>query len=309
MADPLLLALRAAHYALLLGLFGLTAFRVMGLRQLPVSARVSRTVQAEALAAPLLTVALFVAGVAAMMGQPLGAADWATVEAMVLTTDMGWAFAARTALLLAAIPALLAKDGTATGRAIAAGLYAAALMTLPWSGHAAAQGGAFGTLHRLNDALHLLAAGYWLGAIGWFAALARRAGPSTRAASDGVPPPLLLAAMHRFRPVGIALVAVVALTGAVNAQLTFGIGQTAQVLTTPYGQLLALKITLVALMLAAAARHSRLARTSAAQAHSEEAAAALAAARGSLLAELMFAAAVIIAVAVLGMLSPMPEPI
>src|SRR3546814_3162192 len=43
-----------------------------------------------------------------------------------------------------------------------------AVATLVWAGHAGATEGTAGTVHRVSDILHLIAAAAWIGAIGAF---------------------------------------------------------------------------------------------------------------------------------------------
>jgi copper resistance protein D len=291
MLHPLL---RTLHYALLLGLFGLTLFPLIGLRGVDHAKRWPG-ILAMAIAAPLVSAALMLVGIAAMMGQPVTALDWSTIEAMVLSTSIGWAFLLRLGMLIAA--ALLLRFSPIA----AALLFALALVTLPWSGHAAASEGLLGLVHRVNDALHLLAAGLWLGAIGWFALLTAKARHRPSSARP------LLTAMHCFAPTGIALVAIVSLTGLVNAHLIFGLDKTAGMLATPYGQLLLLKIVLVGLMLLCAARHAskvRL-RVLAGEAAVPNDTAMLTALRTSLALELALALGVVATVAIVGMLPAM----
>jgi copper resistance protein D len=297
--DPAQLLLRFAHYFVLLGLFGMTAFRATGLRAIGLSGAPPRIVGIFAITAPALSAALFLVSIAAMMGKPVIDVEWSVIEAMLVTTDMGWAFLIRCLLLMLAIIPILRGARWRYGTAIAAFLYACALLTLPWSGHAAATEGGLGHLHRFNDALHLLASGYWFGAIGWLTLLAVRAHRGNgmlRAAQ-------LLGAMHRFRAVGLATVAVVALTGTLNAHLIFGIGNSAAMLGTLYGQLLAAKIMLVAIMIAFASHHAGLARQ-----QDIDDGQVLARIRRSLAAELAIAIVVVGAVAALGMVSPMLNP-
>lgn len=288
--------LRALHYALLLGLFGLTAFPLTGLRGV-YGPRASAPTITLAVLAPIISAALMLVGIAAMMGQPVATLDWPTVEAIVMSTSIGWAFALRLILLVAAVVALRNRPF------VAAALYAITLMTLPWSGHAAASEGALGLFHRLNDGLHLLAAGLWIGAIGWYSWALHNAHKYTLSARP------LLIAMQRFAPFGVVLVTVVTLTGVINAQLIFGLGNGRAILTTGYGQLLALKIVLVGLMLLCASRHAAIARNAvlAGNAPHAEPAKILAAARTSLVSELALALAAIGTVAALGLLSPMIE--
>ena len=103
MEDWLQPSLRFLQYALLLGLFGWAAFRVIGLRAadwLPVEDGRRIAIVAAALA-PVVSALLMLASIAAMMGQPMAMLDWSMIEAMTLSTDMGWAFMARTELLVA----------------------------------------------------------------------------------------------------------------------------------------------------------------------------------------------------------------
>ena len=221
MEDWLEPGLRFLHYALLLGLFGWTAFRVIGLRELNCQqwGNGFAVAMVGAVLAPLVSLVLMLTSIAAMMGQPLAALEGPMVEAMIFGTDLGWAFLFRAALLGGGLIALLLRNRLASALPIAALCYAAALITLAWSGHAAATEGGLGLFHRLNDGLHLLAAGLWLGAIGWFLHLvikAHRRNENAQARN-------LLGVMHRFAPLGVTLVSVVAITGLINAQLIFGI--------------------------------------------------------------------------------------
>ena len=149
MEDWLQPALRFLQYALLMGLFGWAGFRIVGLHGagwLPVESGRSAALVAAGLA-PIVSTGLMLASIAAMMGQPLATLDWPMIEAMTLSTDMGWAFLVRTALLVAGFLALVVGRRSA-GLSIAAVCFAAALMTLGWSGHAAAtwnRGGRYST--------------------------------------------------------------------------------------------------------------------------------------------------------------------
>lgn len=296
-------ALRFVNYALLLGLFGWAGFRVVGLGAADwVPPRSGRTMAIIAAAlAPFVSIGLMLASIAAMMGHPLTTLDWPMVESMTFGTDMGWAFMARTGLLVAGLVALMI--GRRGGFLMPALCFAAALLTLGWSGHAAATEGAVGWVHRLGNGVHLLAAGLWLGAIGWFvhlSVLAQR-GPGRVSALP------LLTVMHRFAPLGVVLVATIALTGLLNAQLIFGLENSAATLTTTYGLLLVAKIMIVGGMLAAGAHNARVSRRSVGTNTGPQQGepAALGSLRRSLAVELAFGIVVIGIVVILGMLSPM----
>jgi len=250
-----------------------------------------------------LSLALMLVSIAAMMGATITALDWPMTEAMVVGTDMGWAFIVRALLLVIALCALLVRPWTPAGLPVAAACFAGALMTLGWSGHAAATEGGLGLFHRLNNGVHLLAAGLWIGAISWFLHLTVAA----HRLPGEVPAPLLLTAMHRFAPSGVGLVAVVAVTGLINSQLIFGLENSATVLATTYGLLLAAKVVLVGCMLALGAHNARVARRRALtdDVAIADPAAMLPTLRRSLAAELALAVSVTGLVAAFGMLSPM----
>jgi copper resistance protein D len=297
--------LRFLHYAMLLGLFGWTAYWLVGLRGLTWVRQDQGSVAliGAAIAAPLLSLTLMQVSIAAMMGVPIHSLDWAMTEAMIFGTDMGWAFLLRATLLISGLCALLVGQHIKAAVPIAALCFAAALMTLGWSGHAAATEGGLGLFHRLNNGVHLLSAGLWLGAIGWFLCLTIKA---HRQPYD-VSPQSLLAVMHGFAPFGVGLVTIVALTGLINSQLIFGLENSVEVLTMPYGLLLAAKVTLVGGMLAFGAHNARATRRlvvgkDGAMADPETALLAL---RRSLAEEFMLAGGVTGLVAVLGTMSPM----
>lgn len=297
-------ALRFAHYALLLGLFGLVAFRAIGL---PASmARAAsgnaRLAVGAAIMAPAVSLALMLVGIAEMMGQPVSELERETIAAMVLQTSVGWAFLARLLVLVTAALVLLYSARSPGWTPVVAVLYALALITLPWSGHAAAGEGMAGSLHRLTDAAHLMAAGLWIGAIGWFLHLIKLA----HRAPDRLAAASLLGIMHRFAPFGVLLVMVVTVTGIINTVLITGWAELRALLVTSYGWLLIAKVAAVGLMLMCGARNAALSRTAVMQGGTDSTQSALAALRISLASEVGLAAIVIGLVAILGLASPMP---
>lgn len=256
-----------------------------------------------AVSAPLLSITLMLVSIAAMMGAPIASLDWPMIDAMIIGTDMGMAFLIRLALLIVGLCALLASRAGTQATLIAAMCFAVALLTLSWSGHAAATEGGLGLFHRLNNAVHLLATSLWLGAICWFLFLTLKA----HRQRELIPALPLLRVMHAFAPLGVGLVAAAALTGVINAQLIFGLENSVAVLTTPYGILLIAKVLLVGIMLAFGAHNARIGRRAALKGESDksEPSITLSRLRRSLAGELMMAVGVIGLVAVLGMLSPM----
>jgi putative copper resistance protein D len=296
--------LRSVHYALLLGLFGWTAFRLLRLRGRdwvsPDSWKVALIL--VAICAPLLSIALMLASIAAMMGAPIASLDWPMIEAMIVGTEMGTAFLIRLTLLVVGLGALLAIRAEKVAQLVATICFAGALLTLSWSGHAAATEGELGLFHRLNNGVHLLATSLWLGAICWFLMLSVKA----HRQPDLIPALPLLAVMHAFAPLGVGLVAAAALTGMINAHLIFGLEDSAAVLTTPYGILLVAKVMLVGIMLAFGAHNASIGRREVLEQcrESSEPLIALSRLRRSLAGELTLAGGVIGLIAVLGLMSP-----
>jgi putative copper resistance protein D len=296
--------MRFVQYAMLLGLFGGFGFHAMTAHGFARSNGLRGWVIFAAIAAPVVVAFSLLTDIAAMMGQSPFDPDWAAIASLLSATDFGQARIVRVlAVVLAWVPALLFRPSRA-GSSVAASLYGAALASMAWSGHAAAGEGFAGWLHRLNDAVHLLAAGLWLGAIGWFALLVLR----TYARSDPERSMGLAAALKGFAPVGATLVLLLVVTGVVNSQMIFGLGQLLPVLATGYGLLLVLKLGLVALMLLCA-RFNRSTSRSIPEAGSAGPVPdhqALQSMRRPLLLELLLAVAVIAVVAWLGLASPMP---
>lgn len=294
----LLPSLRFGYYLLLLGLFGLMAYatiwqRLLAERHEPDGSRSAFAV--GILAAFLLSVALMLAQIAEMMGQPALSLDLATVTALVTTTPMGRSFLVREALLPAAAVFLLAGGD----RRLVTALLGLTVASLSWTGHAAAGEGMAGAVHRANNIVHLLAVGLWIGAVAGFLMHALAA----RSADAGVTRKLLLA-MRRFAPWGAALVALVFVTGVVNIGLIIGRVDPASALRTAYGQLMVAKLAVVGLILACAVWNAAASRRRSALAGPDGGGSGIRAPVNSLAAEMLLMIAVLLLVAVLGMTSP-----
>ncbi len=161
-----------------------------------------------------------------------------TLRALLSQTAFGQAWALH--LIVIAMFALVAALGPRASRRAPALLAGAALATLALVGHAAMQDGALGSLHRGLQAIHLLAAGFWLGGlIPLLAGLGQLNEPDTRTTAS--------TALRRFSGAGHLAVALVIATGAANTALI--LGHLPDSLHSPYQALLALKIGVVGLML------------------------------------------------------------
>ncbi|MBR7618686.1 copper homeostasis membrane protein CopD [Phenylobacterium sp. 20VBR1] len=169
-----------------------------------------------------------------------------SLSAVMTTMSMGPSTLIRAGAAALALVAL-ARRVSRTTWWLCAGLGAVISASFAWMGHGAATEGALGLLHLSADILHTLAAGAWIGALVAFFLLLRPRAPSVML--DGV----LHNALHDFSGVGTGLVAVIVATGLVNSWFLVGPARISGLWTTPYGQLLSLKLVLFVSMLALAA--------------------------------------------------------
>jgi putative copper resistance protein D len=248
--DPLIVV-RATHFAATALTAGVLAFLVLvaspALRAAPADGIERRLLRiawiglAATLASGLAWVAL---EIGAMSGLPLAEAVREGMVPVVLTqTQFGIVANLRLALaaLLAASLGFAAANEDA--RRLSLACAAAMLGALAWTGHAAGTVGARGTLHAIGDALHVLAAGAWVGGLLPLALLlsaARRHHDHRWASAAYV-------ATRRFSALGMASVATLIATGALNAWIL--VGSFAALVGTEYGRLLLLKLALFVAML------------------------------------------------------------
>lgn len=220
--------------------------------------------------------------------------------AVITTMALGPSALIRIAAGLVALVAVLIFRPGRTLFWVCSALGAAACASFAWMGHGAATAGAGRELHLGSDILHALSAGVWVGALVVFVGLAyRRTEDPTL---DG----LLYRALHGFAGVGSALVAVLVGTGLVNSWFLVGPSRLPGMWTTPYGQLLSLKLVLFAgmLLLASLNRFRLTPALALALDKAEPSRRARAALRASVLLETTLAFAVLGLVAWLGMLAP-----
>lgn len=255
----------------------------------------------------LVSIAGMVVLTASMQGVGLFAIDADMVYSLVKDSDAGTAWLVRIAALVGALAAtwwLHRKPGAAGW--LIAGTGSIALATLVWSGHAGATEGLAGTIHRASDALHMIAAAVWLGAIAAFLLLLRPGEQPGRREVDAT-----ARSLDRFARVGTICVIVIASTGLVNGQMIVGVQNIGSSLASPYGQMLLAKLVLFALMLGlAAANRWRLTPALRSAVDNPDKiddtgpASALAAMRRSLAIEALAGLAILVLVAWFGMLEP-----
>lgn len=296
MADALLIAARTAQYAGAAVLFGLAAFRLYGLRGPPqMGERRALTAAAAALAAGA-TLAL-VRQAAGMTGDEAAALDPSVIRDVLTSTQVGQSLGLRIVAGLVALAVVLAERRAARGWAAPGLIGLAATVSFPWSGHAGATEGAAGVILLASDLVHVLAAALWLGAVAGLGLALHRLRREPREDHAA-----LIAALEGFAGVGSTLVALIVVTGVVNAWLLAAPVGVAQTAASPYGVLLGLKFALVLGMLGCAALN-RFRITPALRA-SPHGAAPLKALGWSLAAEAACGGAVLAMVGALGTLPP-----
>ena len=250
---------------------------IAGRLRTPTAAAVAVAVGASLAGLPVL---------AASMGDGWRDALDPAVAGAVLTGTGGgrtWAVQAVAAALLSACrcgPARTRLGGTAS----AAALW---LTGLVLTGHAVMDEGWRGVIHRGTDALHVLAAGAWLGALVPVLLILPRLARAEDRASAAL-------ALRRFSRAGHVAVALVLLTGALDAALVLGRWPTQ--LASPYEALLDLKLVAVLAMVALAVVNRYL--------FVPRLPPSLTALRRATLAELPLGLAAVALVAVFGLLDP-----
>jgi copper resistance protein D len=178
---------------------------------------------------------------ASMADEWSAAVDPDAIGAVLTDTALGPVWAAHLVLSAALVAVIVFGP---RGRWMATSVVSAALLaSLGLVGHAAMQTGAEGALHRANHAVHLMAAGAWIGGLVPFA-MCLRAYERDDLRKDAV------RAMAGFSFWGQLIVAAIVFTGVVNIALTSHRAPIPP--TTPYRALLAAKLVIVAIMISLA---------------------------------------------------------
>lgn len=165
---------------------------------------------------------------------------------VVNLTQFGWVSQIRLALAILLAMCLL-FDRSAWWRRLVLGAAVGLMASIAWTGHAASTPHALGYVHVAADLLHLVAAAAWIGGVVslvlLLAAIAKI--PTALRAT------LAYDAARRFSTLGMFSVAILVLSGIVNAWIL--VGSFEGLLGTEYGRLLMLKLLIFAFMLAFAA--------------------------------------------------------
>lgn len=249
-ADPLAL-IRSAHFAATLLASGTIFFAalVIGPTRLPQNFRILRMrmnmLAWTGIAISILTGAMWLVWFAAnILGESLtdvclhGGA-WSVLA----DTRFGWICCARLALALLLALVVLAPAQRAWSVAAAS-----AFLVLPaFVSHAGATAGLRGDVHVFSDAVHLLSAGGWLGALPAFGLLLWTARRRQNPDWDDFTVKVTL----RFSRLAALSVATLLTSGIVNSWNL--LGSPRDLWTTDYGRLVGFKIVLLAAMIAIAA--------------------------------------------------------
>jgi putative copper export protein/mono/diheme cytochrome c family protein/peroxiredoxin len=264
--DELRIALRFVHFAAVIALFGEFAFLLCVAR--PALRETVETMANERLAlqrrlvraASWCLALVFGSGVLWLAAQAASvsgmtfvrALNRETLGAVLAETLFGHVWIVRLALA-AALSAALLFLGRAADRQDSRTLGACALLaggllgSLAWAGHAVGEQGTDRIIHLSADAVHLIAAGAWLGALPPLAfVLARARRAASKEALD-----FAARATRRFSRLGVASVGALVLTGVANAWYT--LGSVPALFGTDYGRLLLAKLLLFGAMVTLAA--------------------------------------------------------
>ncbi|AXK80152.1 hypothetical protein DW352_06240 [Pseudolabrys taiwanensis] len=240
--EPLILA-RLVHFAATLTAGGTIWFALLVPR--PIPAALDRRLRLLALVALALAVLSGLAWLALVAADVLGVpiAEVTPGGAWPVVTDIRFGQVAAVRLLLAVLLALLVP--LARARPLQ-GVLALGFVALPaLTGHAGALPGPAGYGAITADALHLLAAGAWLGGLPAFL-LSLREAPGDPHADDRI-----VWTTRRFSQLAVVSVATLLGSGIINS--CYLLSGTRDLLYTEYGQRLTLKLVLFAAMLAFAA--------------------------------------------------------
>lgn len=304
MIETGLIAARFAHYLALVLTFG--AFAYCGAAWGAVADQAARrTALGASLALVVTTLAVLLATVAGLGGSLDAARDPTLWSAVLGETDFGrvWAIRIAMAVLLLGVAVLFWRRAGRMTRAAGVLLSGGLLTTVALTGHAQIESGAEGFVHRAADAIHLVAAAAWIGALPPFLVLLRRTRPDCSIES------LDFAArqLQAFHSIGLAAVLLLLATGLVNSW--FLVGDVARLFDTPYGLVLLAKLALFGGMVALAADNRLRLVPGLVQAVNtgRDARGALGRLRRHVRAELVLGALVLLAVAIMGAIAPAVE--
>ncbi len=292
--SPVYVAIRWAGYAAIAVLIGAVVFALVVAPKVPTIR--DDVLPVAARTAAIAAVALIVAWVARLIAQSYALGDVGLGAILGGTTwGKAWIIGAAAALVALGAATIAGRGESRAGWAVMALAALAAAVALPLSGHAVATP-RLSTLAVVADALHVLAAGGWLGTLlvtvvaGLPVTL--RGAPGSRGREASV----LIGA---FSPVALSCAGVLVVTGVVAA--TLHLGSLGALWQSRYGQVLLIKLAVIAVLLVVASINWRILRP---KLGTDQATRRI---RGSAVAELALALVVLIVTAVLVATPPPAE--
>jgi copper resistance protein D len=199
-----------------------------------------------ALLSGLLWFWLEVASMSGSLTNALAITAWRTV---LFETEFGRVWQLRLGVLAVAVALValgLAQDELARTLILVLWLLSLGfLLSLAWVSHAAAT--RTQPLGLLGDAVHLCAAGVWLGGLAPLAIFLASSRASLSLSRGSA------LALHRFSTISLCCASVLVISGISNSWLL--VGSIYALFTTPYGRLLLLKLTLFGILIVLGARN------------------------------------------------------
>ena len=246
-------AARLLQFSSVLVLFGSSLFYLYGFNagaaNVPPRRWPERILRLASLVALFATIMWVMAETALLTDDAKNAIDPAWLWSILWESRIGRVYFLRLPLLIISLVTLwlLSPPRTRwTTQAVIGGLLVA---SFAWSGHGIRDQGLVGGIHAGADILHLLAAGVWLGALLPLCMLILLS-LRTHRVGDAI---ATYQGLESFSSIGLAVVAVIVLSGVVNSWFLIGIDRWRMLFTTSYGLTLVFKLALFGLMLLLAA--------------------------------------------------------
>lgn len=213
--------------------FGTAAFRLYVPGIAPgLDRRLAWVIRVAAVVAFAASLGLVSTTAADMAGSAAEGIDPSTLRIVMMATQFGKTWWWHLGFVAALVVAAIWRRGPISS-GIVLGFAALGLASLAFIGHAADMQGLPGLARELNQSLHLLAGGAWLGGLLPLYLLLRETEPGDPVIKDGV---------THFSQMGYVAVALIAVTGTINSWML--VGSVGALFGTPYGRLLSAKIAL-----------------------------------------------------------------
>jgi putative copper resistance protein D len=244
--DLIVIGLRWLQFAAAVLALGLPLFQAFGLSE-PGPQFARRAAIIAGLVLSVAALAGLLAQTAMMAGGWAAGLDLAALGYVIQSTSLGMAHVVRAGLALLGVAALVLSRGRRAGELVAILAFAGAVASFAWSGHGAASEGSLGLLHLAADIAHALAACVWIGALAGFCLLLIRPKPREAAGTAR--------SLAGFASIGTVSVAVLVITGLINAAFLIGTEGLGRISGSTWGLLLIAKLALFAVMIGLAAHN------------------------------------------------------